>query len=459
MRIAGPDRYGTAAAISTTFFTGPVAMLYIANGTNFPDALVGAAAAGHVGAPILLVAPTSIPDATAAAITALAPKAIKVLGGTASVSDAVKNALGAAAKRHPDAPVGRRPLRHRGGHLPGHLQDAPGGHAVRRVRLELPRRPRGRGTRPSRSSSPRAERSRRACWPRSRASIPAASSSSADPRRSAGRWSRRSGRPHQARPDLSTPRSPPDPTRPTLRSRYQDLRRVGRTIARAYGASRHHSQEVGMANLLTHRHLRAVMCLVAGIALMAPGAAPRRRHAGRRADARLRGLGRPGAAGRPRPGRGRIRPRSLADFAPRRPGHGAGRADGHRALGRVPRCHGPRGRPPSLRPWRAGHRGAPRRRSRAARRGHDRRAARRRRRCRVERGDRHHLRLRDRACGARSWASCPTGRWGGATCGWTTRRSRPSPTSPSGPARTATSRPVIPTAPPASAGPAGRAAP
>jgi hypothetical protein len=29
-----------------------------------------------------------------------------------------------------------------------------------------------------------------------------------------------------------------------------------------------------MANLLTHRHLRAVMSLVAGIALMAPGAAP-----------------------------------------------------------------------------------------------------------------------------------------------------------------------------------------
>lgn len=92
-RIAGTDRYATAAAIATTFFTGPVPVLYIANGLNFPDALAGAAAAGHLGAPILLVTPGSIPAATAQAITALAPKSIKVLGGTASVSDAVKTAL------------------------------------------------------------------------------------------------------------------------------------------------------------------------------------------------------------------------------------------------------------------------------------------------------------------------------------------------------------------------------
>lgn len=100
-RIAGSDRYATAGAIAATFFTGPVNVLYVADGLNFPDALAGAAAAGHVGAPILLVTPTSIPGATAQAIAALAPKAIKVLGGTASVSDAVKDALGAAAKVTP----------------------------------------------------------------------------------------------------------------------------------------------------------------------------------------------------------------------------------------------------------------------------------------------------------------------------------------------------------------------
>ena len=42
-----------------------------------------------------------LPDATLQAIKTLAPQAIKVLGGTASVSDAVKDALGAAAKVTP----------------------------------------------------------------------------------------------------------------------------------------------------------------------------------------------------------------------------------------------------------------------------------------------------------------------------------------------------------------------
>ena len=100
-RIAGAIAIATAGAIATTFFTGPVAVLYIADGLNFPDALVGAAAAGHFGAPILLVAPTSLPAATAQAIKTLAPQAIKVLGGTASVSDAVKDAVGAVAKVTP----------------------------------------------------------------------------------------------------------------------------------------------------------------------------------------------------------------------------------------------------------------------------------------------------------------------------------------------------------------------
>ena len=46
-RIAGSDRYGTASAISTTFFSGPVNVLYIANGADFPDALADGAGAGQ----------------------------------------------------------------------------------------------------------------------------------------------------------------------------------------------------------------------------------------------------------------------------------------------------------------------------------------------------------------------------------------------------------------------------
>lgn len=92
-RVAGTDRYGTAQAIAAAYFGTSVPVVYIADGLNFPDALAGAAAAGHVGAPILLVDPNSLPDATAAALTALAPHAIKVLGGTSSVSAAVVTAI------------------------------------------------------------------------------------------------------------------------------------------------------------------------------------------------------------------------------------------------------------------------------------------------------------------------------------------------------------------------------
>ena len=53
-RVAGSDRYATAADLAASFGTGtPTA--YVALGTNFPDAMAGSAAAGFTGGPILLV--------------------------------------------------------------------------------------------------------------------------------------------------------------------------------------------------------------------------------------------------------------------------------------------------------------------------------------------------------------------------------------------------------------------
>jgi hypothetical protein len=46
-RIAGADRYATAAAVSAASFAAPVPIAFVATGMNFPDALVGAAA-GHL---------------------------------------------------------------------------------------------------------------------------------------------------------------------------------------------------------------------------------------------------------------------------------------------------------------------------------------------------------------------------------------------------------------------------
>jgi putative cell wall-binding protein len=91
-RLAGTDRYATAAAVVHRFSPGtPVA--YVASGLDFPDALAGAAAAGAQGSPVLLTSPRSLPTATQQALTYLKPAKIVVLGGTTSVSDSVLAAL------------------------------------------------------------------------------------------------------------------------------------------------------------------------------------------------------------------------------------------------------------------------------------------------------------------------------------------------------------------------------
>lgn len=54
LRIAGPDRYATSAAISNRFFTPTTPSLIVAKGQNFPDALAGGALAGARRSPLAL---------------------------------------------------------------------------------------------------------------------------------------------------------------------------------------------------------------------------------------------------------------------------------------------------------------------------------------------------------------------------------------------------------------------
>ena len=89
-RLAGRDRYATAAAISASKFAPGIPVVYIATGLDFPDALAGAAVAGSRDAPILLVAANAIPSATAAELTRLHPARVVLLGATSSVSEAVR---------------------------------------------------------------------------------------------------------------------------------------------------------------------------------------------------------------------------------------------------------------------------------------------------------------------------------------------------------------------------------
>jgi len=91
-RLAGKDRYSTAAVISKETFSPGVDAVYIATGANFPDALAGSAASGGDG-PILLVTKGAVPSVTAAELKRLKPRRIVVLGGTGVVSEAVEAAL------------------------------------------------------------------------------------------------------------------------------------------------------------------------------------------------------------------------------------------------------------------------------------------------------------------------------------------------------------------------------
>jgi putative cell wall-binding protein/spore germination protein YaaH len=97
VRIAGADRYATAAAVAGDAFVPGVALAYVATGTAFPDALAAAAAAGVARVPVLLVTPTAIPAATASQLARLQPARIIVVGGPGAVSDAVLAELNAFA--------------------------------------------------------------------------------------------------------------------------------------------------------------------------------------------------------------------------------------------------------------------------------------------------------------------------------------------------------------------------
>lgn len=96
-RLAGTDRYATAAAIALDEFTPDQSqstpVVFIADGIGFADALAGGAVAAGMGAPLLLTAPGALPAATATALTALRPSKIVVLGGEAAVSSAVTDQL------------------------------------------------------------------------------------------------------------------------------------------------------------------------------------------------------------------------------------------------------------------------------------------------------------------------------------------------------------------------------
>ncbi len=102
-RVAGGDRFATAAAVSAAQFEPGVERAYLATGANFPDALAGGPAAALAGAPVLLTAPDGLPQVTTEELQRLRPAEIVLLGGTDAISAEVEGAVRSLA----DGPVTR----------------------------------------------------------------------------------------------------------------------------------------------------------------------------------------------------------------------------------------------------------------------------------------------------------------------------------------------------------------
>ena len=92
-RVAGVNRYATAAALSRTHFGAGVPVAYVATGTNYPDALAAGPLAGLAGGPVLLTDPNDLPAETRTELTRLRPGRIVVLGGSGAVSARVASQL------------------------------------------------------------------------------------------------------------------------------------------------------------------------------------------------------------------------------------------------------------------------------------------------------------------------------------------------------------------------------
>ena len=96
-RIAGPDRYATAAALARTAYPDGADAVVVASGETFPDALAATSLAGALKAPVLLARSASVPEASSTALRDLHPRRLVIVGGTSRISDDVVGRLRDAA--------------------------------------------------------------------------------------------------------------------------------------------------------------------------------------------------------------------------------------------------------------------------------------------------------------------------------------------------------------------------
>lgn len=96
-RVAGADRYATAAEVSKAAFAKGAPVVYVASGVGFADALPAGVVASLDDGPVLLVRPDGVPAVTAAELARLRPERIVLVGGQDAVGAAVETALAGMA--------------------------------------------------------------------------------------------------------------------------------------------------------------------------------------------------------------------------------------------------------------------------------------------------------------------------------------------------------------------------
>ncbi len=104
-RVAGADRYETAAAVARkvqALTGGPVQSVFLVRGDDFADGVAASPYAYETRFPVLLTQRDSLPAATQSVIGDLPLDSVQVVGGTGAVSDTVVNQLpsGLTIARH-----------------------------------------------------------------------------------------------------------------------------------------------------------------------------------------------------------------------------------------------------------------------------------------------------------------------------------------------------------------------
>lgn len=92
-RRGGADRFETAKLVATNEFIAGSNRIVVANAYNYPDALVGAAVAGMHHSPVLLTAADRLTPPAIEALRELKPINVTVAGGSAVVSEAVRQQI------------------------------------------------------------------------------------------------------------------------------------------------------------------------------------------------------------------------------------------------------------------------------------------------------------------------------------------------------------------------------